>query len=66
MLLNRGWLPPFPIFRSSAREKDETIANHMYRALGRCGAGEDKAREVLVKHASAGKRAAMTVRTSAE
>jgi hypothetical protein len=30
------------------------ISNHLSRALGRCGAGEDKARELLLKRAGGG------------
>lgn len=35
--------------RRAARDKDPAVANHMYRALGRCGAGESKVRTTLVK-----------------
>ena len=31
------------------REKSDVIAGHMYRALGRCGAGDSKVRALLVK-----------------
>ena len=37
------------------REKDEKIANHMYRALGRCGKGESKVRALLLKKAKGAK-----------
>ncbi|MDF1700611.1 MAG: hypothetical protein P1V36_05585 [Planctomycetota bacterium] len=37
------------------REKDEKIANHMYRALGRCGVGDAKVRSLLLKKAKGAK-----------
>ncbi|MDA1194091.1 MAG: hypothetical protein O2894_02820 [Planctomycetota bacterium] len=37
------------------REKEENIANHMFRALGRCGAGEAKVRETLLKNVKGAK-----------
>lgn len=37
------------------REKDEAIANHMYRALGRCGVEDSKARKTLLKQANGAK-----------
>lgn len=37
------------------REKDEAIANHGYRALGRCGVGEARARDVLLRQAGSAK-----------
>ena len=40
------------ILKRASREKDEMIANHMYRAAGRCGAGEKKVRSALVKAAT--------------
>ncbi len=40
---------------AAGREPDDAIANHMYRALGRCGAGEAKARELLLKKCEQGK-----------
>ncbi len=39
----------------ASREKDEAIANHMYRALGRCGANDSGVRGVLMKKADSGK-----------
>jgi len=41
--------------RAAAREKDDAIANHMYRALGRCGAGGRKARSILLKESRGAK-----------
>jgi hypothetical protein len=35
--------------KAAGREKDETIANHMYRALGRCGVEDGGARSFLLK-----------------
>lgn len=37
------------------KEDNESIANHMYRALGRCGAGDAKSRALLLKKSMAGK-----------
>jgi HEAT repeat protein len=37
------------------REKNEAIANHMYRALGRCGAGEAKVKRSLLKRIRPGR-----------
>lgn len=37
------------------KEKDPSIANHAYRALGRCGLGDNKARSTLLKKAAGGK-----------
>ena len=36
--------------RRAPKEKVEMIANHMFRALGRCGAGDAKVRKLLVKN----------------
>jgi hypothetical protein len=35
--------------RAAGRERDEAIANHMYRALGRCGVEESRVRSLLLK-----------------
>jgi hypothetical protein len=35
--------------KASAREKVDEIANHMYRALGRCGVDDGKVRALLLK-----------------
>ena len=35
--------------KAVGREKDERIANHMYRALGRCGVLDSKVRALLLK-----------------
>ena len=35
--------------KRASKEKNVGIANHMYRALGRCGAGESKVRSALLK-----------------
>lgn len=37
------------------REKVEVIANHLYRALGRCGKGDSKVRALLLKKAKGAK-----------
>ncbi|MDJ0975105.1 MAG: hypothetical protein QNJ98_11640 [Planctomycetota bacterium] len=37
------------------KEDNESIANHMYRALGRCGVGNAKARALLLKRSMAGR-----------
>lgn len=44
-----------PLKARVGREKDEKIANHMYRALGRCGKGDSKVRTLLLKKSKAGK-----------
>ncbi len=44
-----------PLTARVKREKDWIIANHMYRALGRCGAGENSVRSLLLKKASSSK-----------
>jgi hypothetical protein len=43
------------LLRAAGREKDESIANHMYRAAGRCGAGDSKVRSTLLKKADGAK-----------
>ncbi len=37
------------LLRAVGKEKDEAIANHMYRALARCGVKDNKARAILLK-----------------
>ncbi|MDJ0522600.1 MAG: hypothetical protein QNJ90_11085 [Planctomycetota bacterium] len=44
-----------PLTARVAREKNNDIANHMYRALGRCGKGESKVRSLLLKKAKGSK-----------
>ena len=44
-----------PLKKYAAKEKDENLANHLYRALGRCGAGDSKVRQVLAKRARSAK-----------
>lgn len=44
-----------PLRARVGREKDERIANHMYRALGRCAKGDSKVRALLLKKAKAAK-----------
>ncbi len=41
--------------RMADKEKDERIANHAYRALGRCGRGDAKVRALLLKKAAGAK-----------
>ncbi|MCZ6574472.1 MAG: HEAT repeat domain-containing protein [Planctomycetota bacterium] len=41
--------------RAAGKEKDEAIANHMYRALGRCGVEDSKARALLLKKCGSAK-----------
>jgi len=41
--------------RRAPRERDESVANHMFRALGRCGVGDAKVRSTLAKHVSSAK-----------
>ncbi len=41
--------------KMTGKEKDEGIANHAYRALGRCGAGDAKVRGLLLKEAASAK-----------
>jgi hypothetical protein len=40
---------------AAGREKDEGIANHVCRALGRCGVGDSKVRGLLLKMAASGR-----------
>ena len=37
------------LIRAAGKEKDAAIANHMFRALGRCGKDDGKARSFLLK-----------------
>jgi len=37
------------LLKAAGREKNAAIANHMYRALGRCGVENSKARSILLK-----------------
>jgi len=37
------------LLKAAGREKDAAIANHMYRALGRCGVEDSRARSTLLK-----------------
>ena len=41
--------------KAVGKEKDEAIANHMYRALGRCGVKDTKVRSLLLKKADSAK-----------
>jgi hypothetical protein len=41
--------------KAAGKEKNEDIASHMYRALGRCGAKSSKARSFLLKKAGGAK-----------
>ncbi|MHC4931561.1 MAG: hypothetical protein ACYTGV_05150 [Planctomycetota bacterium] len=41
--------------KAAGREKDDAIANHMYRALGRCGVEDSKARSILLKECAGAK-----------
>lgn len=43
------------LLAAAGREDDDAIGNHMYRALGRCGAGEAKVRDLLLKKCEQGK-----------
>ena len=43
------------LLRAAGKEKDEGIANHMYRALGRCGVKDSKTRALLLKKCGSGK-----------
>ncbi len=43
------------ILKQAGHEKDDAIANHLYRALGRCGAGEDRYRKALEKRVQSAK-----------
>lgn len=44
-----------PLIARTKREKNEHIANHLYRALGRCGVADDKAKKRLLSKAAAKK-----------
>ncbi len=46
--------------KRSAKEKDEDVSNHMYRAIGRCGAGDGKVRALLVKKTTSAKSEKMS------
>ncbi len=41
--------------KAAGKEKDEEIANHMYRALGRCGVKDKAARSTLLKKCGSAK-----------
>jgi len=41
--------------KAAGREKDEAIANHLYRALGRCGVEDGKVRALLLKKCASSK-----------
>jgi hypothetical protein len=41
--------------KAAGKQKDEAVANHVYRALGRCGAGDSRVRALLLKKAAGGK-----------
>jgi hypothetical protein len=41
--------------KAAGREKDDVIANHMYRALGRCGVEDSKARSILLRECAGAK-----------
>ena len=43
------------LLRAAGKEKDESIANHMYRAAGRCGIEDSKARTTLLKRCGSSK-----------
>jgi len=43
------------LLKAAGREKDLSIANHMYRALGRCGVESSKARSLLLKKCAGSK-----------
>ncbi|MHC4136216.1 MAG: HEAT repeat domain-containing protein [Planctomycetota bacterium] len=43
------------LLRAAGREKDDAIANHMYRALGRCGVEDSRARSILLKKCAGAK-----------
>ena len=43
------------LIRAAGKEKNVSLANHMYRALGRCGVGDSKARSLLLKKAGSSK-----------
>jgi len=43
------------LLKAVGKQKDEAIANHIYRALGRCGVKDPKVRALLLKMAASGK-----------
>jgi hypothetical protein len=43
------------LMKAAGKQKDEMLANHMYRALGRCGRGDSKVRSLLLKASASGK-----------
>ncbi len=43
------------LLKAAGKQKDEVIANHIYRALGRCGVKDRRALPLLLKMASSGK-----------
>jgi hypothetical protein len=43
------------LLKAAGREKDQAIANHMYRALGRCGVEDSRARSTLLKKCASAK-----------
>ncbi len=43
------------IRKAVMKERDEAVANHMYRALGRCSVGDSASRALLLKKASRAK-----------
>ena len=44
-----------PLLARIKREKDDGVANHLYRAVGRCGAGDDSVRKKLLRKAAPAK-----------
>jgi len=43
------------LLRAAGKDKDQAMANHMYRAAGRCGVGDSKARSTLLKKCAGAK-----------
>jgi hypothetical protein len=43
------------LLKAAGKEKDEAIANHMYRALGRCGVEDNRVRSILLKKSDSSK-----------
>jgi hypothetical protein len=43
------------LLTAAGNQKDEAVANHMYRALGRCGTKDSRALGLLLKMAASGK-----------
>ena len=41
--------------KAAGKERDEAIANHMFRALGRCGVGDNASRSLLLKKSGSAK-----------